>query len=307
MSKKLATFKSKLFKLKEWLTVSEAGKHISEFLNEEVSEADVLRLALDGHLKLSVNFVNNITCRVGKIVSNEDLEYTEHTFEEMSEGFPDGDCPYEDNGKPIRLVRDHLMPDGRYFRFERDTEIINGIWDLCLIGGEKKDVEHKYQMLSGGPKVTNLCFNGAFVEREGRICHLWGKEGQNQRLYIPRKDFYFHLPSDSMLVVRKQALRNFQENFYSDESAKERKLIKNCIETNQYQVELRAETTYHNIIGALLEYIKGEAPGISMHQDFESQNKLIELFASYGIRGLSKSNLDKKFSAAKQTYYSEIR
>jgi len=51
--------KSKLLKLKEWLTVPEAAKYLSTIFGEEVNEADVLRLALDRHLKLSVLFVNH--------------------------------------------------------------------------------------------------------------------------------------------------------------------------------------------------------------------------------------------------------
>ena len=48
----------KLLKLREWLTVPEAAGHLSILFGEDVTEADVLRLALDGHLTLSVNFVN---------------------------------------------------------------------------------------------------------------------------------------------------------------------------------------------------------------------------------------------------------
>ena len=44
--------------LKEWLTVPDAAKRLSVIFGEEVTEADVLRLALDGHLKLSIYFVN---------------------------------------------------------------------------------------------------------------------------------------------------------------------------------------------------------------------------------------------------------
>jgi hypothetical protein len=49
----------KLLKLKEWLTVPDAARHLSILFGEAVSEADVLRLALDGHLTLSVYFVNH--------------------------------------------------------------------------------------------------------------------------------------------------------------------------------------------------------------------------------------------------------
>jgi hypothetical protein len=58
-NKRQTSVKSKLFKLKEWLTVPDAAKYLSTIFGEEVSEADVLRLALDRHLKLSVNFVNH--------------------------------------------------------------------------------------------------------------------------------------------------------------------------------------------------------------------------------------------------------
>jgi len=66
---------SKLFKLKEWLTVADAAQHLTIVFGEEVAEADVLRFALDGHLKLSVNFVNHAKAKCGQIVSWEGTEW----------------------------------------------------------------------------------------------------------------------------------------------------------------------------------------------------------------------------------------
>ncbi|MBP7483504.1 MAG: hypothetical protein KA788_13290, partial [Lacunisphaera sp.] len=65
----------KLFNLKEWLTVADAARHLSIAFGEEVAEADVLRLALDGQLRLSVNFVNGATARCGKIVPIDEAKY----------------------------------------------------------------------------------------------------------------------------------------------------------------------------------------------------------------------------------------
>ena len=42
----------KLLNLKEWLTIADAARHLSILFGEDVSEPDVLRLALDGHLTL---------------------------------------------------------------------------------------------------------------------------------------------------------------------------------------------------------------------------------------------------------------
>lgn len=66
---------SKLFKLKEWLSVADAARHLTIAFGEEVTEADVLRLALDGHLQLSVNFVNHAQARCGQIVTWAETEW----------------------------------------------------------------------------------------------------------------------------------------------------------------------------------------------------------------------------------------
>ena len=50
----------KLLKLKDWVSVPDAARHLSIILDVIVSEADVLRFALDGRLTLSVYFVGPV-------------------------------------------------------------------------------------------------------------------------------------------------------------------------------------------------------------------------------------------------------
>jgi hypothetical protein len=50
----------KLAKLKEWFAVPDAARYLSARLDETVNDSDVLRLALDGHLKLSVRFLGTV-------------------------------------------------------------------------------------------------------------------------------------------------------------------------------------------------------------------------------------------------------
>ena len=59
----------KLYQLKKWLNIEDAARHLTIVFGEPVSEADVLQLGLDGHLKLSVNFVNGAVARYGKVVN----------------------------------------------------------------------------------------------------------------------------------------------------------------------------------------------------------------------------------------------
>ena len=65
----------------------------------------------------------------------------------------------------------------------------------------------------------------------------------------------------------------------------------------------RSETTYLNIIAALLDCVAGNLPNIEKHPSFESEAKLIEKIDEHfrGFGGLSKSNLSRKFPEAKRS------
>lgn len=65
----------------------------------------------------------------------------------------------------------------------------------------------------------------------------------------------------------------------------------------------RAESTYQNIIAALLDVIAGKLPNVEAHPSFSSEAKLIETIDQQyrGYSGLSKSNLQRKFPEAKRS------
>lgn len=173
----------KLFNLREWLTVAEAARHLTSLFGEEVVEADVLRLALDGRLTLSVNFINHATARKGRIVTFTDAEllsaiesgvYPEHLkwsdigaqVEAMKTGIPAKE-------KPELMLLDLRIAKDKYLTLEDKISSISGVWDMAMIGGEKLDVEHQYQLLTDGPCVTLSTLDGSFVQREdGVTCQL---------------------------------------------------------------------------------------------------------------------------------------
>lgn len=72
-----------LFKLKRWLTLADASRHLSTILGDEVTESDVLRMSLDNGLRLSVNFVNPVDLRPGKLVPKEQARRETPSPEEM--------------------------------------------------------------------------------------------------------------------------------------------------------------------------------------------------------------------------------
>jgi len=187
---------SKLFKLKEWLTVPDAARHLFLAFGEEVSEADVLRLALDGHLRLSVNFVNHAQARHGRIVDWMETKWeilpripipTKQT-QSAPESAPAPkavrepppqllerlkEIPEKDKDNFIVYLQSLQIDGNRYLTLEGNIASIEGVWDLPMIGGEQLDIEHHYQMRTGGPAVTLETLEGAFVEKSGGVmCQL---------------------------------------------------------------------------------------------------------------------------------------
>lgn len=293
---------SKLLKFKEWLTVPAAAKHLSVICEEEVSEADILRLALDGHLKLSVNFVNYTYARIGKVVPYKEArrrhfhsilnekdvsDFFEKNMTDNLVEFKEklSDC---DQYQKLAIMSNYIdMPledifhrsdegriegiyigNGRVLEFENEhVGSIPGVWDLPMIGGERLDVEHKWQQLTGGPAVTLQNLEGAFVEgSDGVMCRLQESFDQNEyeagslaqldelkrivasnniskekieellarhqedrKKYLEKKNSRPHqedyypaggLPRDSVLVVRTEALREFEQLILGNEIEK---------------------------------------------------------------------------------------
>lgn len=335
---------SKLFKLKEWLTVPDAAKHLSGVLSEEITEADVLRLALDGHLKLSVNFVNHTKAKRGRIVSWKDTDWFrgppintvisfrnknifDILFEDVEKLFATDLANKEKEAIPhdLRLLKTKLLPkfeelfgkisayekkglkedeikkqisseiqslekitseitnelpgsnkeyierrkdvtkykempkklqalfdemsiadrvkemlcqqtcfmrsinidSERFLNLDNEITTIEGIWDLPMLGAETLDIEHKYQILTGGPEITLNCIDGCFIQSTSEeMFQLQENNEENQFLAGSRAfcEKMKKLPEEWNLTVEKKeeflnglrkARQDFVENKFS--------------------------------------------------------------------------------------------
>ena len=184
----------KLFILKKFLTIPDAAKHLTIAFGEDVAEADILRLVLDGHFKLSVNLVNKARARVGRVVGWEETEWrllptefsllkdlkTLDTVEDFESIPLDAaqkikEIPNKDK-KNYFISLSSLCIDTvnkKFINLSDKVTSIDGIWDLPMIGCEALDVEHDYQMLTGGPAVTLQILEGTFLQKDDlTICQL---------------------------------------------------------------------------------------------------------------------------------------
>lgn len=152
---------SKLLKLKEWVTVPEAARHLSQIMEESVSETDVLQLGLDGHIKLSVYFPNRAKARLGRVIPYEDVPTCE---------FPSMDgknTVIYTNGYPLKDLEEgeQIQNDTPFLHFDKEVVSIDGLWDLAMMGNERIDIEFELQQLIHGPEVTMVNIEGTFLNR----------------------------------------------------------------------------------------------------------------------------------------------
>lgn len=175
---------SKLFKLKKWLTLPEAAKHLTVVCNEEVTEADILEFTLEGHLRLSVYFPNETYGIFGKVenyfqddLANSDPYWKETELDELAENL---ELIRLSKGKsaspPRKKIRNfgQYIGSDNYIRFPNDSisEVI-GIWDLAMLGGERLDVEQDLQSLKGWPSLIRGEEEGVFIKNDNDIiCQL---------------------------------------------------------------------------------------------------------------------------------------
>ena len=137
-----------LYKLKRWLTLTDAAAHLSIAFGENVTEADVLRLGLDRHLTLSVDFVNGGHGRLGKVIPR--AQATFRTIEIKPRGKPP-----KEGGTSYKVIKGLSISKDEVLEFDhRETRIasIGDIWDVG------------YLLHSGNP---NLLRSGLAADTRG--------------------------------------------------------------------------------------------------------------------------------------------
>ena len=182
---------SKLFKLKQWLTVAESATYLSLAFSETVTESDIYRLVLDRHLTLSANLVNYGYARIGRSVGIDDADFymsdnvfltgIYETIEKMRE--ERGEDTIIRPTTPHKIIRSVAIGEDQYFKedVKNDVTQIGGIWDLVMVGNNQLNIEHMFQVLTGGPEITLTCIDGIFLSQpSGEVCELQVSVDENE-------------------------------------------------------------------------------------------------------------------------------
>lgn len=185
-----------LYDLKMWFTLGEASKLLAQRLSGDVSEADVLRLGLDGQLVLSVRFVNRVFAKRGRRVApdhaaHEDVPRSDGLGTERLHGGPEADSR-------------HVV------EFEGDVVQLEGVFDLPMFPAARAIVEamHLTSLHGQQAAVTDAALDGVCVTR-----------GETYLLLEDHKEVgtceRYTLPEGAHLVVLPHALRELLGELYA--------------------------------------------------------------------------------------------
>jgi hypothetical protein len=227
----------KLFHLREWVELKDAARYLTIMVGEETGPDDVLRLGLDGHLTLSVRFVTAATALCGKRIPSDEAK--RHVV------------PALDGNGFLSWIEGTILHNQReVIVFEDQISILTEVWDLPLLESDRLEVEELYERIQGRePELFNL--EGFFVRRGDVYAKLMSRFNKtdvqllqpydNPRNYYPAE----RLPSDAVIVVRTDALRQFTSQLtVVGESPSERTL------------QRRERTTLLTIVAALARMAK---------------------------------------------------
>lgn len=247
----------KLFDLKEWLTLEDTAKHLTILFGEEVKVSDVLRLALDGHLQLSVNFLEDTRVNYGAVVPFKDALWNEKKIDEYVS---------------VVTMRSTKLNNTHAIRQEAKISSINNIWDLAMILGGRLIIENMFYKLTLDDAINfrddyPLPFdNEIFIIDENQLiaCCLmelrrdFFKIDLGTSLSVQLKDrknysVKDNLPNDCLLIVRTNALRQLEDTIRDNQKKNDPPIRKSAA--------TKATDTYLVIIAAL-----AKKAGINIHE-----------------------------------------
>jgi hypothetical protein len=262
---------SKLMKLKKWLSLDDAVVYLSKILEESVSTIDLYQLAIDGHLVLSVHFINPYSAKTGDVVDYKEIQ----TVPSLCGEYQVCISTWLDEELDPKL--------SRFFNKNEGISYLDGVWDLYLgAGAANLYLQSLRQRESTESNITSTALDGIFVTNEtGDYAELYEKDGENE---YPATT----LPTDCQLVIRVSSMQDLIKLAEEPEP-----------KSNSKAIDPRIESSYQRIIAALLSVIDGTAPINGYVNDSQLIAKLAEHYAGYS--GLSKRNLEKRFPQCRKS------
>lgn len=290
---------SNLFKLKKWLTVEETAKRLTNSMNEPVSPADCLQLALDGHLTISVLLDGT---RYG-VLAKKVIKTTREAFSAgIKKITPDG--AYIDLLVSERFFTNEEL-DAEFYSIEREGGVrkleSGSLYDLPMIGAESLDVLHEFESERGKTPRELHNIEGAFLSTAKGIFNIM--ESFNEFVFKANDngDFvYFDKEKDIPVDFE-----NYHNFFYPADSLGNVEFVFRTKNIEQFELKILNDNTLSlneslQIIGALLDTLKNTDIKSKRWTQDSLKSEMVERNQS-----LKQRKIDDYFSEANKLFKSK--
>ena len=219
---------NKLLNLKKNLTIKEAAKLLSEKISEEVGEKDIYGLVLDGHLKISIEFISDSFAKRHELTSGKGIPIPTNSDQSIHSS----DAP-----RRIGVIDFPETSD--------DNEVlISGTCDLQIMGAGELWIKQCRQTAIGAPDITLATFESVYVTSpEAGDQYIFELIDESEGSY-PGK-----IPDDVNLVIRTSEIQNLAEKLLNSGEIKPKPLSG------------KTENAYLRLIRYLLNYFIGGLTG----------------------------------------------
>lgn len=264
-------------KFKSWLTIDDAAKYLNALLSEPVEPKDILQLALDNHITLSLNFTEIVSV----------MEVSIKPFSEVHPEFP------SDNYDKVNF-KDDSYQISTYHPLHK----INGLWDLKLFGAGEAYIKSRLLISLNKDEQLKNSKSSIYIQRDDKSYRLYEKlesyDEENELLLLdsfldnvvkveninPDDGYYKpmpNIPSHAILVVSLNSLKEFERKLENENlhTAKSKGL----------KYDDKPNSKVHSgallIIAALAHKL-----GMDMDSDVENQiniNKINGLITDFGF------------------------
>lgn len=276
---------SKLFKVREWLTIHESASFISQLLQESVTENDVYRLMLDGVIQPSIHFVSEVPAK--RLTDEEELDVKgiRGTF----------DLVTDDVGKVVLAHAiyqndESVQFDDFFFEGISVEKVGDGafrLFEATRIPNRQlltKDFLYKVDDETG--ESTPVDANGNPIELK------YSDPPLGEPNFVTQYIAAVNLPPQAIVCLRPCRIMGFVDSLPDFRDGQ-----KTTIPGQ------RSETTYLNIIGGLLALMLSKNDKGTFRSEYRKQEAIIaDLVELHGTKdGIAKSTLEGKFAAANRS------
>ncbi|HHV7360394.1 TPA: hypothetical protein ACUNBO_003055 [Morganella morganii] len=226
----------KLFKLKEWFTLDETARRLTSSFEEEISVADCLSLALDGRIVISALLDKSL------YVIRSNIEQTTMRKQFSSWINSTTDAGVYLNTPSGEVFHSNEQLDYQYDQIKRHGNVFRldfGIYDLPMLGAEKLDVMHQFDIEQHRSPREYIDIEGAFLTTKYGMVNVLESfnelklkfDGKKSRLfdpilnkYVDFKDYSaFFYPDDGLgeveFVFRRENIELFEQSVLNNEES----------------------------------------------------------------------------------------